>query len=111
MKKLKNDKLKPLNENDIRPKNLMKQQKKAMNADIEWLKNRSKDFINVECPSCGSNNSKPLYKKYHLHHLICLQAYHLLLRQEHSIETLHPTVFRLYLTCFSKRYCSCQTSI
>ena len=74
MKKLKNDKLKPLNENDIRPKNLMKHQKKAMNADIEWLKNRSKDFINVECPSCGSNNSKPLYKKYHLHHLICLNC-------------------------------------
>ena len=66
MKKLKNDNLKPLNENDIRPKNLMKDQKKAMNADVEWLKNRSKDFINVTCPSCGSNNSKPLYKKYHL---------------------------------------------
>jgi dTDP-4-amino-4,6-dideoxygalactose transaminase len=38
MKKLKNHDSKPLNENDIRPKNLMEDQKKAMNADIEWLK-------------------------------------------------------------------------
>lgn len=75
MKKLKNHDSKPLNENDIRPKNLMEDQKKAMNADIEWLKNRSKDFINVKCPACGSNNSKPLYKKYYLNHLVCQNCF------------------------------------
>ena len=63
--------IKPINENDIRPKNLMEGQKKAMNIDIEWLKKRSIDFINVKCPSCDSNNSKPLYKKYSLSHLVC----------------------------------------
>ena len=57
MKKLKNHDSKPLNENDIRPKNLMEDQKKVMDADIEWLKNSSKDFINVKCPACGSTVS------------------------------------------------------
>jgi len=71
MKKLSKYNLKPLTENSIRPKNLMEDQKKAMNADIEWLKNRSMDFIDVECPSCARSNSKPLYKKYYLSHLLC----------------------------------------
>ena len=75
MKKSKNYNFKPLNENDIRPKNLMEDQQIAMNADIEWLKNRSMDFINVKCPACGSNNSKSLYKKYYLSHLVCKNCF------------------------------------
>ena len=67
----KKNNLKPLSENSIRPKDLMEGMKKAMYADIEWLKNRSKDFIDVECPSCGQRNSQLLYKKYHLSHLHC----------------------------------------
>lgn len=71
MKKLRKNNLKPLTENSIRPKNLMVEQKKAMHADIEWLKNRSKGFIDVECPACGSSSSKLLYKKYYFSHLLC----------------------------------------
>ena len=71
MKKFSKKNLKPLTENSIRPKNLMDGQKKAMNADIEWLKNRSIDFIDIDCPACGSSNSKLLYKKYYLRHLLC----------------------------------------
>jgi 2-polyprenyl-3-methyl-5-hydroxy-6-metoxy-1,4-benzoquinol methylase/ribosomal protein S27E len=62
---------KSINENDIRPKDLMVGQKNAMNADIEWLKNMSINFIKVNCPACGSNNTKTLYKKYSLNHLVC----------------------------------------
>lgn len=71
MKKVSKNNLKPLNENSIRPKDLMDGQKKAMNTDIEWLKSRSVDFIDIDCPACGSNNSKFLYKKYYLSHLLC----------------------------------------
>ena len=71
MKKFSKKNLKPLTENSIRPKTLMHGQKKAMNADIEWLKNRSIDFIDIDCPACGSSNSKLLYKKYYLRHLLC----------------------------------------
>ena len=42
MKKFSKKNLKPLTENSIRPQNLMDGQKKAMNADIEWLKNNIK---------------------------------------------------------------------
>ena len=34
-----------MNEDDIRPKNLMAGQQKAMREDINWLKNKSKAFI------------------------------------------------------------------
>ncbi len=71
MKKLTKHNSKLLNENSIRPKNLMDGQKKAVNADIEWLKNRSVDFIDSDCPACGSSNSKLLYKKHYLSHLLC----------------------------------------
>ena len=71
MKKFSKKNLKQLTENSIRPQNLMDGQKKAMNADIEWLKNRSIDFIDIDCPACGSSNSKLLYKKYYLRHLLC----------------------------------------
>ena len=48
MKKTSKNNLKLLNENSIRPKDLMDGQKKAMNADIEWLKSRSIDFIDID---------------------------------------------------------------
>ena len=60
-----------MNEDDIRPKNLMAGQQKAMREDINWLKNKSKAFIRVNCPACNSDNSIYLYKKYYLTHVSC----------------------------------------
>ena len=60
-----------INENDIRPKDLMKGQKKAMHEDIEWLNKKAKGFIKVTCPACQKDKSKFLYEKYYLNHVLC----------------------------------------
>ncbi len=60
-----------MNENDIRPRKLMDGQQKAMKKDIDWLKKKSKNFIEVLCPACDSEKSIYLYEKYSLSHVLC----------------------------------------
>ena len=70
-----NNKNKFLDENDIRPRNLMEKQNKAMQIDIEWLNKKSNNFVDVCCPACGSKNKKFLYFKFNLSHVRCQSCF------------------------------------
>ena len=47
-----------MKEEDIRPKELMINQKEVNAQDIDYLAKRKKDFIEVNCPACGLKNYK-----------------------------------------------------
>lgn len=51
-------------EQDIRPKDLVVGQKKALKHDIDFLKSHSTEFVNVNCPACDSNNFIQKFNKY-----------------------------------------------
>lgn len=47
-----------LEENDIRPKKFNELQEEAIIEDIKFLIERKNDFISIDCPTCGTENSK-----------------------------------------------------
>ena len=51
-------------ENDIRPYQLLKEQKKRFQIDINNIKKRIHEFCFVNCPSCNANNYKLKFKKF-----------------------------------------------
>jgi len=52
------------NEDQIRPQNLMGGQKRAFLEDVQWLRQRSDQFVEVMCPACDSSNASKHFKKY-----------------------------------------------
>lgn len=60
-----------LNENDIRPEDLMTEQKKHMLADIDFILQFKSEYVEVACPACGSNNGEAAFTKYSLNYKDC----------------------------------------
>ncbi len=60
-----------LSENEIRPDDIMEKQKEAMLADIEYILKFKSDYIDVNCPGCGNDNSEVAFQKYTLDYHRC----------------------------------------
>jgi 2-polyprenyl-3-methyl-5-hydroxy-6-metoxy-1,4-benzoquinol methylase len=67
----KKSKMKTFKETDIRPQDLMKGQQIAMLADVGRLLERRKDFVDVDCPACGSSEKKKVFEKYGMEYVQC----------------------------------------
>jgi 2-polyprenyl-3-methyl-5-hydroxy-6-metoxy-1,4-benzoquinol methylase len=61
-------------ETDIRPQELMKGQAERLAADINRLLKHKNNFINVDCPACGSTKSHKAYEKYEIQFVVCDQC-------------------------------------
>jgi 2-polyprenyl-3-methyl-5-hydroxy-6-metoxy-1,4-benzoquinol methylase len=53
----------PLAEEEIRPAELMQDQRKAVEIDIERMLSRAAEFVNVACPACDSSQSRFKFEK------------------------------------------------
>lgn len=58
-------------EQQIRPAELLKNQKVVLLADIGRLLTKSKDFVSVLCPACNSDKSFPKFEKFGLNYEEC----------------------------------------
>lgn len=65
---------KHFSENDIRPDDIMEKQNEVMLADIEYILQYKKDFIEVKCPACGANHYRHAFKKYTLDYCECKEC-------------------------------------
>lgn len=61
----------PLRETEIRPDELMAEQARHYQADVAWLLERRDGFVEVRCPACGSEASRPMWRKYELDFVAC----------------------------------------
>lgn len=59
------------NENDIRPKNLMRDQAVAATVDLGRLLLKANEFVQVNCPACESKQYTKKYSKYGLTFVEC----------------------------------------
>ncbi len=60
-----------LNETDIRPDELIEEQKRRFNIDISNIKKRLKEFCSVNCPACDSNDYIFKFKKFGFTYVEC----------------------------------------
>ncbi len=60
-----------LKETEIRPKNLMDGQRIAMLTDVGRLLGRRKEFVDVVCPACNSNQRQKAFEKYGMEYYQC----------------------------------------
>lgn len=58
-------------ENDIRPADLMADQRIAMLTDIGRLLSRRREFARVACPACGGSSAKPWFSKNGFDYVEC----------------------------------------
>src|SRR3989344_2756537 len=63
-----------MKEEEIRPKKLMDKQKEMYMKDITNLLKRKKEFVNVNCPACESDNYEKSLEKYNLTYVICKEC-------------------------------------
>jgi len=63
--------VKDFREKDIRPLSLEEGQREAIKQDINWLKERTSKFVNVNCPACDKNDSSLEFLKDGLEYHKC----------------------------------------
>jgi len=61
-----------LNDNDIRPKNLLKKYTLLYQNDLKILKSSS--LVSVNCPACNSKRFQPKYKKMGFSFVVCTKC-------------------------------------
>ncbi len=59
------------NESEIRPRDLIKGQQDAINADVEFLQSRVSEFVKVNCPACDKVDFTKKYYKNGFHIVEC----------------------------------------
>jgi 2-polyprenyl-3-methyl-5-hydroxy-6-metoxy-1,4-benzoquinol methylase len=59
------------NEDQIRPLDIMEGQKRAFLEDVQWLRQRSDQFVEVMCPACGGSNKSKHFEKYNFIFNLC----------------------------------------
>jgi len=74
MKQKEVKKTKKLTENDIRPDNLMDMERVNMLKDIGRLLQKRDEFVEVDCPACGSSNRDKIFVKYGFDYHQCRQC-------------------------------------
>ena len=60
-----------LSESELCPDDLLREQEKAFERDIERLQSRSDQFVTVSCPACPADLSTPAFEKYGFKFLSC----------------------------------------
>lgn len=60
-----------LREADIRPDELMGEQARRYQADVDRLVARSAEFVDAPCPACGAEDGTPRWRKYGLSYREC----------------------------------------
>ena len=58
-------------ENDIRPLKLKEEQQKYISEDIEYLLSFKKEFVHIDCPTCGETNDKIKFIKNGFEYVEC----------------------------------------
>lgn len=76
------------NENDIRPDELVKKQEQYCRHDIEFLKSRIDDFVEVACPACGKVNQDICFKKHDISYIECKNCGMLYISPRPTVEIL-----------------------
>ena len=61
----------PLRETELRPEDLMAEQRRRYAADVAWLLERRDRFVPSPCPACGSDDGSLAWHKYELDYLEC----------------------------------------
>jgi 2-polyprenyl-3-methyl-5-hydroxy-6-metoxy-1,4-benzoquinol methylase len=59
------------NENDIRPDKFRNSQLQSIDADIEFLKKRSSDFVHINCPTCSTAEAAIKFTKHTFQYREC----------------------------------------
>ena len=77
-----------LNEHQIRPPEAMRGQRIALLTDIGRLLSRRKEFIDVNCPACGSNSSNRKFEKFGLGYEECRECSTMFVTPRPSPEVL-----------------------
>lgn len=75
-------------ENDIRPKNLAKDQHTAFLADVDFLTRERAHFVKVPCPACKANESVQKFKKNGFQYVECIRCATLYMSPRPSPEIL-----------------------
>lgn len=60
-----------LTEQDIRPVELMAKQRIAALTDVGRMLSKCSEFVHVDCPACGANNSIPKFEKNGISYVEC----------------------------------------
>jgi len=60
-----------LSEQELCPENLLAQQEAAFARDIEKLKRRRDEFVEVPCPACSGNSGTKAFEKYSFSYITC----------------------------------------
>ena len=60
-----------LREGEIRPDELMAEQTRRYQADVERLMARREEFVEVPCPACEADDPRPVWRKYELDYVEC----------------------------------------
>ena len=63
-----------LSEQEIRPKQLMARQRIAGLIDLGRMLSKSGEFVDVDCPACGSNKSLPKFQKNGISYVDCQEC-------------------------------------
>ena len=64
-----------MKEEDIRPDNLVEEQAKLIDDDIENLLKYKAQFVDIPCPACESNNYYKLFKKKGFNFVKCKYSF------------------------------------
>lgn len=60
-----------LREAEIRPDELMAEQARRFQADVEWLNTQRDRFVEVDCPACDAAGREPAWTKYDMDWVRC----------------------------------------
>jgi len=60
-----------LREADIRPDELMAEQARRFQADVDWLNTQRDRFVDVDCPACDGWRREHAWRKYDMDWMRC----------------------------------------
>ncbi len=60
-----------LTDDELRPQQCAQGKREAFLRDVERLKKRRDEFVRVDCPACGSRQSKRVFEKYTFEYRAC----------------------------------------
>lgn len=89
-----------LTEEEIRPKALMVNKTQCVEADRQFLLDRQKQFVAINCPACESLNHTPRFVKHGFHYSVCLCCETLFMNPRPDLDLLH----KFYATSLNYGY-------
>ena len=78
-----------MNEEEIRPQQIISRQKQYIDKDIKYLLSRKKDFVSVPCVACGLNSAIPAFTKFNLSYVECSECETIYINPRPTPEILH----------------------